>query len=717
MDLGTDTYQWTIFYTEFANKLLAFRDNRRKLLSIFKDIHKDLNIKYPFARNGKDLNDVCPFSVFGCFNKGISDSTRISILREIKEKFVVTAEVPTQFDGIPVLNNLFAWMFADEDDERRKVDDIDNLWHIFAAAIDFADTPSDTTKNGFITAYESVRKQFGVKWNLTMGLFWIRPYAYLNLDGKNRAILSNSGNAFFEDLVNVTNFKEVPDANTYLTVISICTSKFLRKDSQFHSFPELSHAAWLQRKKSPELEPVNREVHYWIITPGDGSTKAWEDCHANGTLSINSLWDNLGDLTQYPSKTSIKEKMPQLLGKQAGSSYKNHALAVWQFAHEIKPGDVIFVKMSPTKIVGRGIVESDYIFEDSRQKNQHLHKINWTHKGEWDCPERAANKQLTDISPYTEYLEKLSALFDTGEPFLPKTPDTLSDKLLPPPLPIYTEDEFLDEVFMDENSYRTLVQLLRRKKNIILQGAPGVGKTFISKRLAYAMMGKIDRERVMLVQFHQSYSYEDFILGYRPEKNGFELKTGPFYDFCKNASEDDENDYFFIIDEINRGNLSKIFGELLMLIESDKRGEKLRLLYSNELFSVPKNVYIIGLMNTADRSLALIDYALRRRFAFFDLEPAFDAEGFKTIMAIKDDPKFFSLVETVKQLNEAISRDETLGNGFKIGHSYLCPGEDVTDDWLNTIVKHEILPLLHEYWFDDPEKVQEWEKRLKGAIK
>jgi 5-methylcytosine-specific restriction protein B len=131
--------------------------------------------------------------------------------------------------------------------------------------------------------------------------------------------------------------------------------------------------------------------------------------------------------------------------------------------------------------------------------------------------------------------------------------------------------------------------LLRTKKNIILQGAPGVGKTYAAKRLAYSIMGVKDVERVMMVQFHQSYSYEDFIMGFRPSATGFELKKGAFYNFCKKAEIDSDNEYFFIIDEINRGNLSKIFGELFMLIENDKRGNALQLLYSDEKFAVPKN--------------------------------------------------------------------------------------------------------------------------------
>jgi len=280
----------------------------------------------------------------------------------------------------------------------------------------------------------------------------------------------------------------------------------------------------------------------------------------------------------------------------------------------------------------------------------------------------------------------------------------------------YTDDDFLSKVFMDSQQYETLVTLLEIKKNLILQGAPGVGKTFSAKRLAYSIIGSKDTSRVMMVQFHQSYSYEDFILGFRPTKDGFELSSGPFYDFCKKAQDDEECKYFFIIDEINRGNLSKIFGELLMLIENDKRGERLRLLYSNELFSVPKNVYIIGLMNTADRSLAMIDYALRRRFAFFEMEPAFDSVGFQALLESAEHSKLNALIEKIKELNIAVSKDESLGDGFRIGHSYFCTDGEVTDEWLATVINFEILPLLDEYWFEDKNKVEDWTKKLRGVL-
>ena len=283
--------------------------------------------------------------------------------------------------------------------------------------------------------------------------------------------------------------------------------------------------------------------------------------------------------------------------------------------------------------------------------------------------------------------------------------------------PVYEVTDFLNEVYMNEDEYYRLIQLLEMKKNVILQCPPGVGKTYIAKRLAYSMMGVKDKSRVKMVQFHQSYSYEDFIMGFRPSKNGFELRNGTFYNFCKLAEEDSENSYFFIIDEINRGNLSKIFGELFMLIENDKRGAELELLYADEKFSVPPNIYIIGMMNTADRSLAILDYALRRRFAFFDMTVSFDNVGFKLYQDSLSSEKFDALIQCVQNLNLDIVNDDSLGEGFTIGHSYFSNLSYVTDLILSNIVEFEIIPLIKEYWFDEPSQVDLWTDKLRTSIK
>lgn len=280
----------------------------------------------------------------------------------------------------------------------------------------------------------------------------------------------------------------------------------------------------------------------------------------------------------------------------------------------------------------------------------------------------------------------------------------------------YTREDFLDDVYIADCEFNKLSNLLKRKKNLIIQGAPGTGKTFAAKRLAYALMGVADDDRIELVQFHQNYSYEDFVMGYRPTEDGFELRNGIFYRFCQRAASKPDEEFFFIIDEINRGNVSKIFGELLMLIEDTHRGDSATLAYNGLPFSVPENVYIIGMMNTADRSLALIDYALRRRFAFYEMTPALQSEGFLEELANYDSEPLNKLVAKVAQLNEEIASDRSLGRGFQIGHSYFCDLADTTSETLESIVDTEIAPMLEEYWFDDAEKVRSWQNALKAAI-
>ena len=280
----------------------------------------------------------------------------------------------------------------------------------------------------------------------------------------------------------------------------------------------------------------------------------------------------------------------------------------------------------------------------------------------------------------------------------------------------YAKEDFLNEVYMSESRYNMLTAVLKNKKNIILQGAPGVGKTYAAKRIAYSIMGEKDENRVEFIQFHQNYSYEDFVMGYKPEGDSFELKNGIFYRFCQKAMNRPDKDFFFIIDEINRGNMSKIFGELLMLIEKDYRGEKATLAYNGLSFFVPKNLYIIGMMNTADRSLAMIDYALRRRFSFFDILPGFDSEGFINYKNKFNNVNFNAVIDKVCELNKEIERDKSLGKGFCIGHSYFCNVEECTNEWLKAVVDFDILPMLAEYWFDDENTLKRWESIFSGVI-
>lgn len=284
----------------------------------------------------------------------------------------------------------------------------------------------------------------------------------------------------------------------------------------------------------------------------------------------------------------------------------------------------------------------------------------------------------------------------------------------------YTMKQALYEIFANEVELNRILDSLRYKRNIILQGPPGTGKTFLAKRLAYLLLGEKDDSKVEMIQFHQSYSYEDFMQGYRPNSDGtFKLENGVFYRFCKRAQADPDRDYFFIIDEINRGNLSKIFGELMLLIEKDKRGKKyaVSLTYStsSELkFYIPKNVFLIGTMNTADRSLAVVDYALRRRFAFINVLPTFNDKFRNHLLNNADEAIVDKIIDRIGQLNELIKSDKNLGIGFQIGHSYFCEPDTMNGDenWYRFVIENEIGPLLEEYWFDNLEMADNYKDNL-----
>jgi len=721
----TEKYDWVVFHEELSQKLLQYKDNRQTLILLIKELYKEIDIPLPRLGKSNKLVDIDPFTVFGLFNKSsLKQENRYKIAEGLKGKLSLSSKTPSTNDGVPVVNNLSATFYPHTDDEEQTIQDIDNLWGFFETALAYSHNPTKKTKTEFSNFFNlAINLKSNAIAKISIGLFWIAPRFFLNLDGTNVLYIYES-NKF---PVNIR--KSFPlttpkmSAEKYLELLEAVKEILSSKELGFTTIIELSAEAWLHaseiahrtREQSQRDGKGNaladdgvQSIHYWIYSPGTNASK-WESFYNDGIMAIN--WD-IGNLMKYSTKTEMREAMQEIYDHSR--SYTNAGHATWQFAREMKPGDIIFAKKGTSLIVGRGVVDSDYTYDASATDEfVNIRQVNWTHKGEWRHPGIAAVKMLTDITKYSEYVKNLTDLFvDEAE----EQAEERTVEYKP-----YSSKDFLEEAFLEKDSYNQLVDLIKEKLNIILQGPPGVGKTWMAKRLAYSIMGEKNQNRITLIQFHQSYSYEDFIMGFRPSENGFYRRDGIFYNFCKMAEIDSDNPYFLIIDEINRGNISKIFGELFMLIEKDKRENEIHLLYADEKFSIPKNVHIIGTMNTADRSLALLDYALRRRFSFFELKPAFLTERFKAYQrelgAKYPDykAKLNKLIECVGALNMIINEDPTLGEGFCIGHSYFCD-LDFGKRPLTRIVEFELIPLLKEYWFDEPQKLKEWVDKLRDAI-
>ena len=830
------SFTWIPIYSEIAREVLKFEERQSELLSLLSEFRADgLKVILLTDRdadgNELPLAEIDPFTFFASFNRHNSLTGRQAILARIKDAWQLSAPVSDDFDGIPTANPQNSWTFSYLAD--RTPNDIPILWR--AAREGVANGWRHFDRTLFDEAL-NVRNNGVAK--LSMSLFWLNPQGFLPCDKNTRGYFEERGVVWGDST-----------AEGYFSWVEKAVA------NAGENFPQLSLDAY---QVTPNAKPDTlddeeeqaRRMRIWLFSPGRGAYH-WEQMLSEGVMAIG--WDELGDLRDYEGREEISERLLELEPDRGRPS--NDSLACWEFAREIRPGDIAVAKGGMRCVLGYGVVRGEYEYDATRDSFRSRRAVEWLGSGEWHLPDdrKLPIKTLTEIGSYPELVldldnalgvslaglevstgtaasgrrrywwlqanpkiwdlrnlsvgavdtytthneagnkrqkykhfaavrpgdlvlgyvtnpdkevvaicEITKGLHDTkdGEaiefrkteeikvpvtwaelqsvPALAQCEPLISNQgslfeikvdeydiiraiidernlgTQTPKRPSFTKADALNGLFMTESRLDEILARLRRKKALILQGPPGVGKTFIARRLAFALMGEQDSSRVAMVQFHPSYGYEDFIQGYRPTRGGsLERRNGVFYQFARLARNDPKRDWFFIIDEINRGNLAKVFGELLMLIEADKRGpdHAIPLTYSeqaDETFHLPSNLHIIGTMNTADRSLAMVDYALRRRFAFVTLDPAFESPTFAAWMTERGTSAAMlaRIRERLSALNTDIEKERDLGPGFRVGHSFFCPsnGDRPDDAWYREVIASEIQPLLEEY-FDSRERV------------
>lgn len=636
-------FKWAQFYEAVADSLIAYKEDRTELIASIHTIASRVDGLSNLQDHFKDgtsgpLKDICPFTAIGIFNRGITEENRKIIARQLAQFLGVDVPVPDSFEGIPILNNQKSWFFGF--DNKRAADDIDTLWDIFEKAIQYADSTESDTRQEFSSAYDDAASRYGVGWNLSIGLYWIRPWSYLTLDSQSQEYITKKLGVE----IKLNGPKGRCSAADYLEVLETLEQRFKEDAYPVHSFPELSFIAW----KTPSAEADDSKGH-WKKTV---LSKIILLCEEKGTAEYTRQEFQeryLEDLKQeFPDNNTTQSTIDRVM-------------------QLLRDDDLI-------EFVSRGVYR-------------------WT----------GFNDATLDLNVVIE-------------------PE---DAAITPPIEPYALDDIVDDgCFLDRDTLSQILERLRGKKNLILQGPPGTGKTWLAKRLAYALIGQRNDRKVRPLQFHPNLSYEDFVRGWRPSGDGkLTLVDGPFLEMIRDASKDPSTKYVVVIEEINRGNPAQIFGEMLTLLEADKRtpSEALALCYrkfEDEQVSIPNNLYVIGTMNLADRSLALVDLALRRRFAFINLEPTFGKVWRNWVN--KKAGIGIDFLEDIERrlvaLNNDISADRSLGPQFKVGHSFVTPAFNISIDnaqeWFRQVVATEIGPLLEEYWFDDLEKASKACDRL-----
>lgn len=348
---STNQFDWVDFYKELASKLLQYKDNRQELVENVRKIYEITGINLPTLERDNQIVDIDPFTFFGLFNKSsMKEDNRIKIISAVAKLFYVTVPVPTSFDSIPVLNNLNATFYEFVGD--REDSDIDDLWSLFESALAYATSPTTDNRTKLSKYFDlTINKKGNGNSKITMGMYWIAPNAFLNLDLRNTWYIYKSGKIPADLVQTLPTVESRIPSSKYFDIVEKLRAYLQSDESALKDFKKLSSEAW---RYSEEVNKENRAkkvqaeretkgaaladedvetIHYWIYSPGDGAT-IWDECYNNGIMAIG--WDPIGDLSAYISKDEMKQAMKEKI--DPFKPYKNDAHATWQFANEMKPG-------------------------------------------------------------------------------------------------------------------------------------------------------------------------------------------------------------------------------------------------------------------------------------------------------------------------------------------------------------------------------------------